>query len=67
MTDPSPIASAELQPHKLKLGVDSELVFSPGQAVPADSPAIHVMQETARQLGLDIDMQQSDPSRAKPT
>ena len=39
----------------------------PKPPVPADSPAIRVMQEAARQLGLDFDVQESNPGSAKPT
>jgi hypothetical protein len=49
--------SADLKPRKLMLGVDFELTFEPDQAISADSPAIRVMQEAARQLGLKIDVQ----------
>jgi hypothetical protein len=45
---------ARLNPKKLKLGIDFELVFDEGQQVKLDEPSIKAMQEAARQLGLEI-------------
>ncbi|MGO8928804.1 MAG: hypothetical protein ACLQU3_18205 [Limisphaerales bacterium] len=49
--------SNDLNPKKLKLGVDFELAFDNDQNVSPDSPAIRAMKEAARQLGLEIDVQ----------
>ena len=46
--------AARMNPKKLKLGIDFELVFDDGQKVKLDEPAITMMKEAARQLGLDI-------------
>jgi hypothetical protein len=47
-----------LNPKKLKLGIDFELLFADGQNVKADDPAVKAMEEAARQLGLDIEIQE---------
>jgi hypothetical protein len=57
--------SADLKLQRVKLGVDFELAVGPDQVVAADNPAIRVMQEAARQLGLEIDVQESEPSPTK--
>jgi hypothetical protein len=49
--------SNDLNPKKLKLGVDFELVFDDEQNVGSDSPSIRAMKEAARQLGLEINIQ----------
>jgi hypothetical protein len=53
--------SADLKPKNLKLGVAFELAFDSEQGIPADSPAIRIMQEAARQLDLDLNIQESKP------
>lgn len=46
--------SVRLNPKKLKLGINFELVFDDGQKVKLDEPSITTMKEAARQVGLDI-------------
>jgi hypothetical protein len=47
-----------LNPKKLKLGVDFELVFDDEQKVKLDEPSIKAMKEAARQLGLDMEVEE---------
>jgi hypothetical protein len=56
--------SADLKPKNLKLGVAFERAFDSELGIPADSPAIRIMQEAARQLDLDLNIQESKPERA---
>ena len=47
-----------LIPKKLKLGIDFELLFADGQNVKADDPAVKAMEEAARQLGLEMEIEE---------
>ncbi|MCU0784170.1 MAG: DUF499 domain-containing protein [Verrucomicrobia bacterium] len=47
-----------LNPKKLKLGIDFELVFDDGQKVKLDEPSIKAMKEAARQLGLEMEVEE---------
>ena len=49
--------AARLQVPRLRLGIDFELEWSGQGALPADHPSIKSMEEAARQLGLDIDLE----------
>jgi hypothetical protein len=49
--------AARLNPKKLGLGVEIELVFGDDQNVKADDAAVKGMKEAARQLGLEMDVE----------
>lgn len=49
--------AARMNPKKLGLGVEIELVFGDDQNVKADDAAVKGMKEAARQLGLEMDVE----------
>ncbi len=50
--------SVRLNPKKLKLGIDFELVFDDEQKVKLDESSVKAMKEAARQLGLKMEVEE---------